>query len=69
MLKLSALCLQECVSDDIAYLPNLANLGVHDLKHLEERAWFYLMQNRKYNFYEPIVGEMPEPEHPPYIQF
>lgn len=60
---------RECVSDEIAYLPNLADLEVHDIKHLEERAWFYLVQNRKYNFYDPMVGEMPEPEHPPYIQF
>jgi len=63
------LCLQECVSDDIAYLPDLASLGVHDLMPIEERACFYLLRFRRYNYYEPVVGEFPEPEHPPYIQF
>jgi len=56
------------VSDEIAYLPNLADLGVHNLKPIEERAWYYLLRYRKYNFYGPMVGEMPEPEYPPYIQ-
>lgn len=60
---------RECVSDDIAYLPDLASLGVHDLKPIEDRAWFYLLRYRKYNHYDPIPGELPEPEHPPYIQF
>jgi len=65
----STLCLQECVSDDIEYLPNLASLGVPDPMPIEERAWYYLLRYRKYNFYEPMIGEFPEPEHPPCIQF
>lgn len=57
------------MSDEIAYLPNLADLGVHNVTPLEDRAWFYLRLFRRYNFYEPVVGEFAEPEPPPYIQF
>lgn len=55
---------REFVSDKITGNPGLADLGITPV-NLEDRIHWELMPYRKYNYYEPKVGEFPDPDPPP----